>query len=613
MEKEEKIIIARIAVSAVLFALSFIWAFGWIGKLILSIASFLVIGYDVIFESIKGIFKGEFFDEKFLMLVASIGAFILQEYHEAVAVMLFYQVGEFLQDLATENSKKSITKLMDLRPDYAMVLKDGEIIKVSPENVAIGETIVVSAGERIPLDGKIISGSSTLDCSALTGESLPQEVEVGSSVFSGSINLDSTLQIKVTKAFTESKIAKIIELVEKSEENKAKSEKFITKFAHVYTPTVVGFAAILAVVPSLFTGAWSTWISRALLFLVVSCPCALVVSIPLSFFAGIGGASKRGILIKGANNIETLAKTNIVAFDKTGTLTKGCFEVTSIEPHGISEKELLETCALAESSSSHPIAASIKEKFGKDIRIPKDLTITNLSGFGVKAKTKKDTIYVGNYKLLKSLNIEAAESTELGTIIYVVKNNKYLGHIVVSDVEKETSKIAIKKLNNLGIKKTVMLTGDKLEVAQKIAGSLNLTDFKAELLPEDKLTELNKLKDNQNSTVVFVGDGINDAPVLKSADVGIAMGTLGSDVAIESADVVLMDDNPEKIAEAIALSRKTHRLVKENIIFTISFKVLMLVLGAVGIATMWAAVFADVGVSLIAILNALRALSKKKI
>jgi Cd2+/Zn2+-exporting ATPase len=612
MEKEEKIMLSRIIVTGVLFALSFFSFWSSIGKLIISIICYILIGYDVVFESIKGIFKGEFLDEKFLMMVASIGAFILGEYSEAVAVMLFYQLGEFLQDLATENSKKSITKLLDLRPEYAIVLRDGKEVKVSPEEVQIGEIIVVSSGERISLDGKIVLGNSNIDTSALTGESMPQEATVGDQVYSGSVNLNSTLQIEVTSLFENSKIAKIIELTKNSENNKAKSEKFITKFAKIYTPVVVGLAVLLAIIPSLFTGNWTTWINRALTFLVVSCPCALVVSIPLSFFAGIGGASKHGILIKGANFIEILAKTKTIAFDKTGTLTKGNFEVTEIYPNEISEEELLEICATAESSSSHPIATSIKQKYGKEISAKNNMVLTTLSGFGIKAEIEKDEIYVGNLKLMESIGITPTTESLTGTVVYVARNKKYLGAIVVSDTEKESSKTAIERLNSLGISKTVMLTGDKHETAEKIANNLGITEYFAELLPEDKLSKLNILKNEPNSTVAFVGDGINDSPVLKSADVGIAMGALGSDIAIESADVVLMDDNPEKIADAIEISRKTQRLVTENIVFTISFKVLMLILGAFGLATMWAAVFADVGVSLIAIVNALRAFKHKK-
>lgn len=606
MEKEEKIIIARLILSSILFGISF-FQIGSVLKLILSILSFLIIGYDVVLGSIFGIIKKDFFNEKFLMSIASIGAFALNEFHEAVAVMLFFQLGEFLQDLATEKSKKSITKLLDLRPDFAMLEAEGTITKVNPEHVKIGDIIIVSAGERIPLDGEIIEGTTLLNCSALTGESLPQEASPGTPVFSGTINLNQTIKIRVCNEYKNSKIAKIIELVEKSDKNKAKSEKFITKFAKIYTPAVVALAFIIAIVPSLFSHNWHVWISRALLFLVVSCPCALVISIPLSYFAGIGGAGKKGILIKGSNHIESLSKTKIIAFDKTGTLTKGNFEVTKIIPHETTENELIETCVMAESLSSHPIAISIKNFYGKQIKTPADFKLTNLSGFGVKAETKNNTIYVGNQKLMDNLKINYVHPNEPGTIVYVVKNEKFLGGIIVSDTAKDGSKSAITKLYDLGISQTIMLTGDKADVAESISKSLNLTDFKAELLPEDKLNELNKLKSKNNELVAFVGDGINDAPVLKSADVGIAMGHIGSDIAIESADIVIIDDNPEKIATAIALSRKTNRLVKENIIFSITFKLLMLALGAFGIASMWMAVFADVGVSLIAILNALRA------
>lgn len=611
MEKEEKIMISRLVISAVLFALSFFSFWGEIGRLIISIIAYLIIGFDIIIKSIVGIFKGKVFDEKFLMMIASIGAFILGEYHEAVAVMLFYQLGEFLQDLATENSKKSITKLLDLRPEYANVLVDGEITKLSPEKVKIGDIIVVNAGEKIPLDGVIVKGSSSLNTQALTGESMPREVKEDDTVFSGSVNLSSTLEIKVTSDYSDSKIAKIIELVENSDKNKAKSEKFITKFAKIYTPVVVGLAVLLAVIPSLITGDWTTWINRALLFLVVSCPCALVVSIPLSYFAGIGGASRNGILIKGSNYIETLSKVSAVAFDKTGTLTNGTFEVVQINANKINDEELLKFCALAEAESNHPIALSIKQKYGKKISKSDILSSTTLSGQGIKTETKFGTIYAGNSKLMESLNLEFEKTSSVGTVVYVAKDNEYLGSIVIEDTAKENAKTAIQNLKELGINNLVMLTGDKAEVAEKLSNEVGLTNYYSELLPEDKLEKVKALK-TENNTVAFVGDGINDAPAFKTADVGVAMGALGSDIAIESADVVLMDDNPEKIADAIVISKKTQKIVYENIVFSISIKVLMLVLGALGFASMWLAVFADVGVSLIAIANALRSFKLKK-
>lgn len=611
MEKEEKIMISRLVISAVLFALSFFSFWGEIGRLIISIIAYLIIGFDIIIKSIVGIFKGKVFDEKFLMMIASIGAFILGEYHEAVAVMLFYQLGEFLQDLATENSKKSITKLLDLRPEYANVLVDGEITKLSPEKVKIGDIIVVNAGEKIPLDGVIVKGSSSLNTQALTGESMPREVKEDDTVFSGSVNLSSTLEIKVTSDYSDSKIAKIIELVENSDKNKAKSEKFITKFAKIYTPVVVGLAVLLAVIPSLITGDWTTWINRALLFLVVSCPCALVVSIPLSYFAGIGGASRNGILIKGSNYIETLSKVSAVAFDKTGTLTNGTFEVVQINANKINDEELLKFCALAEAESNHPIALSIKQKYGKKISKSDILSSTTLSGQGIKTETKFGTIYAGNSKLMESLNLEFEKTSSVGTVVYVAKDNEYLGSIVIEDTAKENAKTAIQNLKELGINNLVMVTGDKAEVAEKLSNEVGLTNYYSELLPEDKLEKVKALK-TENNTVAFVGDGINDAPAFKTADVGVAMGALGSDIAIESADVVLMDDNPEKIADAIVISKKTQKIVYENIVFSISIKVLMLVLGALGFASMWLAVFADVGVSLIAIANALRSFKLKK-
>lgn len=610
MEKEEKIMISRLAVSALLFALSFFAFWGNLGKLIVSILAYLVIGYDIIFKSIIGIFKGKVFDEKFLMMIASIGAFILGEYHEAVAVMLFYQLGEFLQDLATENSKKSITKLLNLKPEFANVLVDGEIKKISPEKVNVGDIIVVNAGEKISLDGVVVKGSSTLNTQALTGESLPREVKENDSVYSGSINLSATIEIKVSCKYSESKIAKIIELVENSDKNKAKSEKFITKFAKIYTPVVVGLAVLLAVIPSLITGNWTTWINRALLFLVVSCPCALVISIPLSYFAGIGGASRNGILIKGSNYIEILSKVNAVAFDKTGTLTQGSFEVVNVNAVNCDADELIKLCAFAEAESNHPIALSIKNKYGKKISKKDIISSTTLSGFGVKTETSFGTIYAGNKKLIEKLGIQVEETQSVGTVVYVAKNNEFLGSIIVEDIAKENAKIAIQKLKSVGINNQIMLTGDKGDVAEKFANELGLSDYKSELLPEDKFKEINELK-SKNNIVAFVGDGINDAPAFKSADVGIAMGALGSDVAIESADVVLMDDNPEKIADSILISIKTQKIVYENIVFSISFKVLMLVLGALGFASMWLAVFADVGVSLIAVANALRAIKLK--
>ncbi len=613
MEKEQKIIIARLAISAVLFGFSFFSFLGWIGKLVVSLVSFLIIAYDVIWESIKGIFHGEIFDEKFLMLIASIGAFALQEYHEAVAVMLFYQLGEFLQDLAVDKSKDSIKKLMDIRPDYANQICDDEIKKVNPSGLNINDKIIVYAGEKIPIDGVVLDGCSSLDTSALTGESLPRDIEKDDKVLAGSVNLSSTITVLVTSKFEESSVSKIIELVENAEEKKAKSENFITKFAKIYTPVVVLLAVVLAILPPLaFSESWGTWIHRALSFLVISCPCALVISIPLTFFVGIGGASKKGILIKGANHIETLSKLNTVGFDKTGTLTKGNFKVSKIVALSGDEDKILKLCALAEHGQSHPIAESIlafaNEKFKLNFNEVSNQTV--LSGLGIKAEIKGKTIYAGNQKLMESINVEIPEIYEVGTIVFVA-SDKLLGYIVILDEIKETSLVALKKLKACGINQICMLTGDKNEVAESIASELAIDTCYAELLPEDKAKIIEDLKINPSNKVAFVGDGINDAPVLKTADLGISMGGLGSDIAIESADVVLMDDNPEKLADAITLSKKTMRIVKQNIIFTISFKLIMLVLGALGLTSMWMAIFADVGVSLLAILNSLRALKTK--
>ena len=609
-ECDPKIMITRLVVSAVIFACSFFGFFNGITQIVLSVVAFLIVGYDVIWSSIKGIFKGEFFDEKFLMLIASIGAFALKDYHEAVAVMLFYQLGEFLQDLAVDKSKDSIKKLLDIRPDYANIEKDGKVVKVDPKTLNIGDEIVVFAGEKIPVDGVIFEGETTLNTSAITGESLPLEAEPESVVLSGYINLTGTIKIKATKTFGESTVSKIIEMVENSEDKKAKAENFITKFARIYTPTVVILAIILAVFPPLVLGLeWVTWIHRALLFLVVSCPCALVLSIPLSFFAGIGGASRDGILIKGANHIETLAKTNVVCFDKTGTLTNGNFVVTKIYAKDGDENKLLELCATAEYGSTHPVAKSILEHANIKIEPSSIKNQTTLSGFGIKTETETCTIYAGNSKLMKNLNLSFDEATEIGTAVYVAKDNEYLGYIIVGDEIKDSSKSAINLLRQSSNQKTVMLTGDKNNVAETVAKLLEIDEFHSELLPEDKAKIVENYQKDSN-VVAFVGDGINDAPVLKMADIGISMGKIGSDVAIESADVVIMDDNPKKVYDAIKKSKTTMKLVKENIVFTITFKVVMLALSVFGLTSMWAAVFADVGVSLIAVLNSLRALKK---
>lgn len=615
MEKEQKIFIARFVISSILFALSFFNFLGSLGKLIVSLIGFFIISYDVIFKALINIFHGKVFDERFLMLIASVGAFAIKEYHEALAVMLFYQLGEFLQDLAVDKSKDSIKKLMDIRPEYANLFVDGIAKKLHPSEVDVDSQIVVYAGEKIPLDGIIVSGKTSLDTSALTGESLPKDAKTGDQVLSGMINLSETIIVLVSKPFSESAVSKIIELVENAESKKAKSENFITKFAKIYTPIVVCFAIILCLVPTLCFGqTWNTWIHRSLLFLVVSCPCALVISVPLSFFVGIGGASKKGILIKGASHIETLASLAVVGFDKTGTLTKGNFSVVKINAINCSEKELIKLCALAEIGQKHPIAESIVNFAKQSIKLneKKVLSQTVLPGLGIKACIQNKTIFVGNLKLMEEAKVDATVATEIGTAVYVCSQEKFLGYIVIADEIKNESKNAIESLKNVGIKSIVMLTGDKDVVAENVANKLNIDKYFSELLPADKAKIIEELKlENKPKKVAFVGDGINDAPVLKTADIGISMGKLGSDVAIESADVALMDDNPEKIADAIKLSKKTMRIVKQNIVFTILFKLVMLVLGAFGITSMWLAIFADVGVSLIAIVNALRALQNK--
>ncbi len=613
MEKEQKLLIVRFILSALLFGLSFISALKNIGTLIMCLVSFLIISFDVIYQSFKDLFSGEIFNEKFLMLLASIGAFAIAEYHEAVVVMFLYQLGEFLQDLSVDKAKDSIKNLMDIRPDFAnLIQSDDSILKVDPQKVEVGSKIIVYAGEKIPLDGEIIQGETSIDTSSLTGESLPKDVFVGDMVACGTINLTGTITVEVTKEYANSSVYKIIEMVEKSEEKQAKTDKFISKFAKIYTPVVVCLAVILAVLPPLAFGlAWKTWINRALSFLVISCPCALVISIPLTFFAGIGGASRQGILIKGANHIETLAKVNVIGLDKTGTLTKGNFVVTKIFAENGDEDSLLKLCATAETGQTHPIAKSImllsEQKFGK---LKQDvLEQTVLPGLGIKATINKSTIYVGNEKLMQSLGLKIPETNEIGTIVYVAEKT-LLGFIVLEDEVHENSAMLCEELAKLKVNRIAMITGDKFSVAENVAGKVNIKEFHAELLPEDKVKVLEELK--LSGVTAYVGDGINDAPVLKQADIGIAMGKIGSDLAINSADVVLMDCNPKKIADAIKISKRTMRLAKQNIVFTIAFKIFMLVLGATGIASMWLAIFADVGVSLLAVLNAMRAFKKIK-
>ena len=582
----------------------------------LFIISYLIVGLSILKKAVRNIFRGKVFDENFLMAVATLGAFGVGEFPEAVAVMLFYQIGELFQSYAVDKSRKSISSLMDIRPDYANVLRDGKEEKIDPDEVKIGETIVVKPGEKIPLDGTIIEGTTMLDTKALTGESVPVEVKENDEVLSGSINESGKILVKVSKEYGESTVSKILDLVENASSKKSKSENFITKFAKYYTPTVVIIAAILAIVPPFIfkDTSFTEWIYRALSFLVVSCPCALVISIPLSFFGGIGGASKMGILIKGSNYLEALASTEIAVFDKTGTLTKGVFEVQKIETNNIGKDELLEIAAYAENYSNHPIAKSIKNAYKKDIDTNRIKNIKEISGHGISVTIDDKNVLIGNEKLMEENKIKYTKSEDVGTILYVAINNEYKGLIIISDEIKEDSKELVKNLKNLGVKKTVMLTGDKKTVGEDVGEKLGLDEVYTELLPDGKVEKVEKLmrEKTEKGKLVFVGDGINDSPVLAMSDIGIAMGALGSDAAIEAADVVIMTDEPSKIADAIGLSRKTMKIVKENIVFAIFIKVLVLVLTAVGLSTMWEAVFADVGVSIIAIINALRMLKVKK-
>ena len=582
----------------------------------LFITSYLIVGLSILKKAVRNIFRGKVFDENFLMAVATLGAFGVGEFPEAVAVMLFYQIGELFQSYAVDKSRKSISSLMDIRPDYANVLRDGKEEKVDPDEVKIGEIIVVKPGEKIPLDGTIIEGTTMLDTKALTGESVPVEAKENDEVLSGSINESGKILVKVSKEYGESTVSKILDLVENASSKKSKSENFITKFAKYYTPTVVIIAVILAIVPPfIFKGtSFTEWIYRALSFLVVSCPCALVISIPLSFFGGIGGASKMGILIKGSNYLEALASTEIAVFDKTGTLTKGVFEVQKIETNNISKDKLLEIAAYAENYSNHPIAKSIKNAYKKEIDTNRIKNIKEISGHGISVTVDDKNVLIGNEKLMEENKIQYTKSEDIGTILYIAINNEYKGLIIISDEIKEDSKGLVKNLKNLGVKKTVMLTGDKKTVGEDVGEKLRLDEVYTELLPDGKVEKVEKLmqEKTEKGKLIFVGDGINDSPVLAMSDIGIAMGALGSDAAIEAADVVIMTDKPSKIADAISLSRKTMKIVKENIVFAIFVKVLVLILTAIGLSTMWEAVFADVGVSIIAIINALRMLKVKK-
>ena len=609
-KKAIKIIIALIS-----YAISMVIKFEneWINNGIF-IISYIIVGFEIVKKAIRNIFRGKVFDENFLMTVATIGAFGIGEYPEAVAVMLFYQVGELFQSYAVDKSRKSIASLMDIRPDFANLWQDGDIKKVDPDEVKIGDKIIVKPGEKIPLDGIILEGKTTLDTKALTGESSPREVVEGEEVLSGCINLNGVIKVEVKKEYGESTVSKILELVENASSKKSKSENFITKFAKYYTPIVVIIAVILAIVPPLILGieTFSDWIYRALSFLVVSCPCALVISIPLSFFGGIGGASKMGILVKGSNYLEALSHAEIVVFDKTGTLTKGVFEVQKIEPVQISKEELLEVVAYAENYSNHPISESIKQVYERKIKENEINDYQELSGLGITAKIKGKEVLVGNEKLMNTRKIEFEKCNEIGTILYVAIENKYAGYILISDTIKEDAKTTIHELKKNNIKQTVMLTGDRKKVGENVAEKLGMDKVYTDLLPADKVEKVEELlkAKSEKGKLVFVGDGINDSPVLTLADIGIAMGGLGADSAIEAADIVIMTDEPSKLIKAIKLSKKTMRIVRENIIFAIFVKIVVLVLTAVGVSTMWEAVFADVGVSIIAILNALRALRK---
>jgi Cd2+/Zn2+-exporting ATPase len=629
MNKKQKKMLVRIIVAAVmLIVLNLIPISISIVNFILYLIAYLVIGYDILKKAFKGILNGKVFDENFLMAVATVGAFALAiyersgEYNEAIAVMLFYQIGELFQSYAVGKSRRNISALMDIRPDYANVERDGKLEKVEPDEVEIGSIIVVQPGEKVPIDGLIVEGESSLNTSALTGESLPREAKCGDEVISGCINMTGVLKIQTNKEFGESTVSKILELVENASSRKSKSEDFISKFAKVYTPAVCYGALALAILPPVvrmlflnLSPEWGEWIYRALTFLVISCPCALVISIPLSFFAGIGGASHEGILIKGSNYLETLSKTKIVVFDKTGTLTQGVFEVDGIHHNEMEDAKLVEYAALAESASSHPISKSLQRAYGKELDRSRVSDIKEISGNGVTAIVDGISVAAGNDKLMKSLNIEFIPCHSVGTIIHVAIDGKYAGHIVISDIIKPNSKEAIASLKKAGIAKTVMLTGDAKKVADKVSETLGMDMVCSELLPADKVAKVEELiaSKGDNEVLAFVGDGINDAPVLSRADIGIAMGAMGSDAAIEAADVVLMDDDPIKISKAIKISRKCLRIVYENIVFALIVKFACLALGALGIANMWFAIFADVGVMIIAVLNAIRALHVKNL
>ena len=622
MNKKQKKMLTRIIIAfALIVVLSLLPIDGYL-EFALYMIPYLVIGYDILKKAFKGIRNKQVFDENFLMAVATIGAILLRDYKEGTAVMLFYQIGELFHSYAVGRSRRNISELMDIRPDYANIEKDGKLEKVDPDEVEIGSVIVVQPGEKVPIDGVIVEGSTTLNTSALTGESLPRNAKPGDEIISGCINMTGVLKIRTTKEFGESTVSKILELVENSSSRKSKSENFISKFARYYTPAVCYGALALAILPPLVSMGilhtapqWGQWIYRALTFLVISCPCALVISIPLSFFAGIGGASNAGVLVKGSNYLETLAQTKYVVFDKTGTLTKGVFEVAGVHHNTMEQEKILEYAALAESFSTHPISRSLKNAYGKEIDQNRVTEVEEISGNGVTAKVDGTPVAVGNARLMERIYVKPIECHHAGTVIHVAIDGVYEGHILISDVPKPTSREAIAKLKKNGIKETVMLTGDIDRVAQQVASELGVDRVYSELLPADKVTKVEELlaKKSEKEKLAFVGDGINDAPVLSRADIGIAMGAMGSDAAIEAADVVLMDDDPMKIVKAIRIAKKCMRIVYENIYFAIGIKVICLILGAVGIANMWVAIFADVGVMVLAVLNAIRTLFVKKL
>ncbi len=621
MNKKQKRSLTRIIVAAALMVVFLVLPIEGLLRFFLFLIPYIVVGYDIVWKAVKGIFRGQVFDENFLMAVASIGAILIGAYTEGVAVMLFYQVGEFFQSYAVGRSRRNISDLMDIRPDYANIEQDGELVQVDPDEVEVGSVIVVQPGEKIPIDGIVVDGTSSLNTSALTGESMPRDVGNGDEVISGCINMTGVLRIRTTKEFGESTVSKILELMENSSSLKSRSEDFISRFAHYYTPAVCGLALALAILPPLIRllmglpPEWNNWIYRALTALVISCPCALVISIPLSFFAGIGGASEEGILVKGSNYMETLAEVRCVAFDKTGTMTKGVFEVSGIHHARESEEQLLEYAAYAEYSSSHPIAKSLREAYGKPIDRARVKDVEEIGGNGVEVLFDGKRVAAGNAKLMEKLGVSYVECHEVGTVVHVAVDDVYEGHILISDVIKPHAKEAVADLKAAGVTKTVMLTGDACRVAEETAQTLGIDEVYSELLPADKVTKVEALlaQESGRERLAFVGDGINDAPVLSRADIGIAMGALGSDAAIEAADVVLMDDDPVKIAKAVRISRKCLHIVRQNTYFAIAIKVVVLILGSVGIANMWVAIFADVGVMIIAVLNAIRALFVKKL